>query len=328
MASLYSDLASGVDRDREWETFQNQANSSRQANSAAVPGDERACKAHHYSACRRWLQSQKTLSNGQRLLLGRTQIALRQYESAADVLTEVAGTTKENAEASYWLSRSYQAMGAEAYSQLAEAFPDSWRMHQLRGESAALGSNYDEAGKEFRLALGMHPQDPELHEALGELYLDIHSNQEARSQLESALQLDPLRPRALYLLGRLYEANSEDEKAIPYLEKAVRLEPDLSEASSLLGAAYMHKGRAREAVPYLRSAAPFDHYGNVNYQLYVAYRKLGQAELAKKALARSEDLRRSSLEHDEAMIMGGAQNGAQNEGESGANEGAPKTVRP
>jgi hypothetical protein len=44
--------------------------------------------------------------------------------------------------------------------------------------------------------------------------------------------------------------------------------------------------------------------GNIHYQLFQAYRKLGETELAQKALARSQDLRRSSLEHDQARIMG------------------------
>jgi hypothetical protein len=36
-------------------------------------------------------------------------------------------------------------------------------------------------------------------------------------------------------------------------------------------------------------------------------RKLGQTELARKALARSQGLRRSSLAHDQALIMGSPQ---------------------
>jgi hypothetical protein len=41
--------------------------------------------------------------------------------------------------------------------------------------------------------------------------------------------------------------------------------------------------------------------------LFLAYRKLGQTELAQKALARSQELRRSSLEHDQALILGSPQ---------------------
>ena len=59
----------------------------------------------------------------QRLLLGKTQFALGQYDSAADVLAQVRGVTKENAEASYWLSRTYQTLGTEAYARLEESFP-------------------------------------------------------------------------------------------------------------------------------------------------------------------------------------------------------------
>jgi tetratricopeptide (TPR) repeat protein len=63
-------------------------------------------------------------------------------------------------------------------------------------------------------------------------------------------------------------------------------------------------GKFADAIPKLERAAPLDHYGNVHYELYVAYRKLGETELAQKALARSQEIRRSSLEHDQAVVMG------------------------
>jgi len=101
--------------------------------------------------------------------------------------------------------------------------------------------------------------------------------------------------------------NRQNEKALPYLQHALQLQPDLAEASGLLGTAYVRLGQFAKAIPKLEKAAPLDHYGNVHYQLYLAYRKLGQADLAQKALARSQDLRRSSLERDQALIMGSPQ---------------------
>ena len=62
--------------------------------------------------------------------------------------------------------------GAEAYARLEESFPDSWRTHQLRAEGYALRRDLDDAIKEFKAALQLRPNEPELHEALGELYLD------------------------------------------------------------------------------------------------------------------------------------------------------------
>src|SRR5205823_11389999 len=175
-----------------------------------------------YSACANWLQNQKTLTEAQHLLLGKTQFALRQYDSAAEALAGVQGTTKENAEASYWLSRTYQALGTGAYSQLEESFPDSWRTHQLRAEGYALRQDRDNAAKEYQLALQLHPDNPELHEALGELYLQNHSDTDAEKELQQALALDRSRTHALCLLGRLYVQNHENEKAIPYLRQAFR----------------------------------------------------------------------------------------------------------
>jgi tetratricopeptide (TPR) repeat protein len=99
----------------------------------------------------------------------------------------------------------------------------------------------------------------------------------------------------------------ENDKAVPYLQRALRLQPDLAEASSLLGTAYVRLGQFANAIPKLEKAAARDHYGNVHYQLFLAYRKLGQTELAQKALARSQDLRKSSLERDQALILGSPQ---------------------
>jgi len=125
--------------------------------------------------------------------------------------------------------------------------------------------------------------------------------------LEKAVALDPSRTKALYLLARLYILDNENEKAVPFLERALQLQPNLNEANGLLGTAYVRMGQFSEAIPRLEKAAPLDHYGNVHYQLYVAYRKLGEPELAQKALARSHDIRRASLEHDQAVVMGSPQ---------------------
>jgi Flp pilus assembly protein TadD len=219
----------------------------------------------------------------------------------------VHGTASENAEASYWLERTYQAQGAEAYARLEESFPDSWRTHELRAEGYAIRSDLRNALKEFQAALELGPNEPEVHEALGEVYLDHLENDAAQSELEKTLALDPSRTHALYLLGRVYVQKKDNEKALPYLERAVRLRPNLAEANSLLGTAYLRLGQFANAISSLEKAASSDHYGNVHYQLSVAYRKLGQPERARKELSRSQDLRRGYLEHDQAMIMGSPQ---------------------
>jgi tetratricopeptide (TPR) repeat protein len=309
LAALYVAANDNALANRQWKLFQADFVAWQQAANAAARAhaDQDPCKAHRYSRCVDSLQTRKHLTDSDRLLLGKTRFTLQQYEAAADALAQVQGATSENAEASYWLARTYQALGAEAYARLQESFPDSWRTHQLRAEGYVLRRDLDDALKEFQVALQLRPNESELHEALGELYLVHHSDDDAQGELERALALDPARSHALYLLGRLYVQKRDNEKALPYLQRALRLQPDLVEASGLLGTAYVRLGQFANAIPKLEKAAPLDHYGNVHYQLSLAYRKLGQAELAQKALARSQDLRRSSLEHDQALILGSPQ---------------------
>jgi tetratricopeptide (TPR) repeat protein len=309
LAALYATANESALADRQWKLFQADFSAWQQASNApaGARADQDPCKAHRYSRCVDSLQTRKHLTDSERLLLGKTNFTLHQYEAAADALAQVQGASNENAEASYWLARTYQALGAETYARLQESFPGSWRTHQLRAEGYALRQDFDDALKEFQVALQLRPNEPELHEALGDLYLVNHSDDDAQGELEKALALDPARTHALYLLGRLYVQQRDNEKAVPYLQRALRLQPDLVEVSGLLGTAYVRLGQFANAVPKLEKAAPLDHYGNVHYQLSLAYRKLGQTELAQKALARSQDLRRSSLEHDQAVILGSPQ---------------------
>ena len=309
LAALYATTGENALSDRQWKAFQADFLGRQQPSNSAAggPANQDPCHAHRYAACADSLQTHKHLANPERLLLGKTYLTLQRYEPAAEALAQVHGVSNENAEASYWLARTYHALGAESYAQLEESFPDSWRAHQLRAEGYALRQNLDDALKEFQAALQLRPNESELHEALGQVYLDNQADDDAQSELEKALALDPSRTHALYLMGRLYVQKRENEKALPYLQRALRLQPDLVDASSLLGTAYVRLGQFANAVPKLEKAAPLDHYGSVHYQLYLAYRKLGQVELAQKALARSQDLRRSSLEHDQAVIMGSPQ---------------------
>jgi tetratricopeptide (TPR) repeat protein len=309
LAALFSNAGDNTSADQEWKAFQASYLASQQApnNAAATTGPDDACKAHRYAACADSLKKRPNLDKAERLLLGKTYFALQQYEPAADAFAQVRGVSNENAEASYWLERSYQALGADCYAQLEQAFPNSWRTHQLRGEGYAIRLNFDDALKEFQMALQLRPEEAQLHEALGDVYVNKHDDEDAQKELEKTLSLDPSRTHALYLLGRLYVSRRENEKAVSYLQRALRLQPDLAEASGLLGTTYVRLGQFAKAVPKLEKAASLDHYGNVHYQLYLAYRKLGQTELAQKALARSQDLRRSSLEHDQAVIMGSPQ---------------------
>jgi Tfp pilus assembly protein PilF len=185
-----------------------------------------------------------------------------------------------------------------------ESFPDSWRTLELRAEGFNLRDDTSAAIDGYQKALQMRPNEAELHEALGELFLKKKSYDEAQAELEASLRLDPSRARTLYLLGRLHVQKRENEQAVPYLEKALRYQPDMPEACGMLGTAYVRLGEDAKAIPQLEKAVSIDFYGDIHYQMYVAYRKLGELQLADKALARSQELRRDSAAEHQAMVSG------------------------
>jgi tetratricopeptide (TPR) repeat protein len=265
------------------------------------------CRLRRYLACAQLLETRKQLGTPEQLLLGKTRLTLRQYDRAGDTFAKLLAVDNGNVEASYWLARAYYALGADCYDRLTELFPDSWRAHQLRGEGYKLREAEKDAIREYQIALRLQPNEPELHEALGQLFLNKKSYDEARAELEKSLVLDPSRASTLCLLGRLYVGKHETEKAVQYLQKALRYRPDMVEASGLLGTAYVRLGEDAKALPELERAAPFDFYGDMHYQLALAYRKLGKVELANKALARSQELRRTSAAKHEAMVSGVAE---------------------
>ncbi len=306
LASLYEGMGAAEQGSAERKALQADLDALQKAQKS-VAGRKIAqdpCQAHLYQACADWLQSRKVWTVSQRLLLGKTQFALRHYERAAESLAGMLAGPKGNVEASYWLARTYLALGADCFDHLEESFPDSWRSHQLRAEGAALRGADNDAIKEYAVAIQLKPDAAELHEALGEIFLDKKSYDEARAELEKSLTLSPSRARTLYLLGRLYLAKHETEKSVPYLKEALRHQPSMMEASGLLGTACVRLGQYASAVPELERAAPLDFYGDVHYQLSLAYRRLGKIELADKALARSEELRRTSAARHQAIVSG------------------------
>jgi tetratricopeptide (TPR) repeat protein len=271
---------------------------------AELGAAEESCRVHWYAACAKWLQSKPRLGVGDFLELGKARLGMNQVEEATEAFGAALAADPENIGSVYWLVKTYQMLADDAFRRVEELSPESWRVHEMRGEAHKLRQAYNEAIEELRLAVRLRPNEPELYEAIGHAYLLKNSLEEARVELEKALELDPSRARSLFLLGRLYANRREEEKAIPYLQKALRRDPGLLEARASLGTAYRRQGQAALAVPELEKAASQDFYGDLHYQLYLAYRQLGKEELAQTALAQSQELRRSSAARHQARVAG------------------------
>src|SRR6202042_2580450 len=143
LSALYASVNENDRADGELQSFQNGLLKWQQTPPVHSPAHADFSKLHLYSRCITSLQQVKPLTYSAYLLLGKSYFTLQQYERAAEMLAQVHGDKNTNSEASYWLERTYQALGAESYAQLENSFPDSWRTHQLRAEDFALRRDND-----------------------------------------------------------------------------------------------------------------------------------------------------------------------------------------
>lgn len=170
---------------------------------------------------------------------------------------------------------------------------DSAQTHLGKGYEALKGENYDLAVTEFQAALSL---DPSLvlraRFPMAVALFEARKFPEARREFELVRRETGDHPNVAYYLGRIAIEEGNYDRAIRNLSQAAAI-PPFPDTAYYLGFAYYKKGDLTSAEKWLREAAkasPMD--SRVQYQLGVVHRKAGREEEARKALARSNELRK------------------------------------
>ena len=231
---------------------------------------------------------------------GGTQLSAAGTQDVNDLAAALE--ERETAERLYLLIRATTKLGEESFENLQTRFPDSTFAHQLRGDVYRLRQDFPSALVEFQAALQKRGDDAALHQSVGEMSIQLHRLDDAEGELEQASKLNRHNAETDYLLGQVFTKKNQLEIAARYLREAVHLDPGLLQARALLGTTYMHLGKAAQAAPELEKALPLDYYGDLHFQLYRAYKDLGQTAAAEKALTTSKQLREKTLHSAVARI--------------------------
>jgi tetratricopeptide (TPR) repeat protein/thiol-disulfide isomerase/thioredoxin len=177
----------------------------------------------------------------------------------------------------------------EDRARLALPFPGKLYLGEFRRNLFTYGAAYSQAGyfdqaiREFTLALETDPDYAEAHYNLGTLYLKQGKPDEARRHLLRTLELRPEYPDALNNLGLLAAQAGEDADAIRYFQEAIRQRPDYALALYNLGNVYRREQRfseAKEALERAVALAPDDP--EVNYGVGMLYAQLNDTDRALK----------------------------------------------
>ena len=220
--------------------------------------------------------------------------AVGQLRAIAGKYTAASKAADPDLEAVFTLSRLYGYLGQLTAEKLWRLRPDSYRSHELLGQSYENRKNYEAALAEYREALRINPNAPGLNYAVGHVYWGMKQLSQAIPELEKELALNPYHPSANYVLGHIYlRVDPQDpEKAAAYLQRAVESKPEFVEARKQWGRALSLMHEENKAVEQLQLAAQQDPRDDtVHYLLATVYKSMGLEDKARKELKVFDQLR-------------------------------------
>jgi predicted Zn-dependent protease len=218
------------------------------------------------------------------------------YESILGV-----GPPPDSAEGLYWRWRASHELARQAFARLTALAPSPEamlrRVEILRAQRRQLG----DALAELEKGVQAWPEDVRIRRELAAVLFLSNNAEEARPLLEALLEQEPDSAELALLLGETWLKLLQPAKAVPLLERAVARDPKLAGGQAALGRAYMEAGEPAKAIAPLQRALETDKDGSLHYQLARAYRATGQGDLARPAIARFEELRKSSEAEAQAL---------------------------
>ncbi len=164
---------------------------------------------------------------------------------------------------------------AEMYAEAAETYtkaleltggnhPGDWRYYYVRGIAYERNKQWEKAEADFKRALELNPDQPQVLNYLGYSWVDQGVNlHEALEMIERAVAAAPNDGYIIDSLGWAFYQLGRYDDAVEQLEQAVRIRPSDAEINDHLGDAYWRAGRRLEARFQWTIAADVDAEGNV-----------------------------------------------------------------
>lgn len=181
---------------------------------------------------------------------------LERTDEAAERIKDIVDNDPTDIEAAIALGNLYRshdrfAEASDAYSIAIKSMTDEadWRIYYFRGITYERTKRWKLAEADFRRALDLNPNQPQVLNYLGYSWVDMGMNlDEALEMIRTAVDLRPNDGYIIDSLGWAYYRLGRYEDAVDQLERAVELRPEDPVINDHLGDAYWQVGREREAM--------------------------------------------------------------------------------
>lgn len=185
----------------------------------------------------------------------------------------------------YQSAELYTRLWNQAAGELMARHPDSYRVHQLAGEVYEAKNEYDQAIREYSLALERNPKLPQMHYRIGQMYLHQGSedvDDKAMHEFEQEKLIDSDSAVSDLAMAEIEMHRHNLDKAKPLYEEAARLDPTLVDAQIGLARIMLEQHNPDAAEQQLHNVI-VEHPDNpeAHYVLMLAYRgqkKMSEAE--------------------------------------------------
>lgn len=162
----------------------------------------------------------------------------------------------------------------------------SYRVHELSARIFEVQNRFSDAVAEYRKAIEISPQAPDLHFRLGRaMMLENHSPESLKAAAEAfsqELKISPEDGACEFQLGQIAQVRSEPSEARQHFERALQLSPEFVAAMVALANVYSHEKQYDRAILLLQRAVRLQPANeSAHYALLTAYRNSGQMENAR-----------------------------------------------
>jgi Flp pilus assembly protein TadD len=157
--------------------------------------------------------------------------------------------------------------------------PNSDFAHYNLGTVYDRMGRFEEALKEYQVALTLRPNNAQAHNNLGILYEKTGRLDEAVKEYQAAVKLDPSHAKAFSNLGLLFRRMSRAADALRTLQDAVSFNPSDSSLHNTLGAVYLEQKRFNEAAGEIQIALRLNpDYVEAHNNLGLLFKKMNRLD--------------------------------------------------